>query len=194
MKPARGANRKDITGMRFGQLLVEYHSHDMIYPESRTRRMSYWMCRCDCGRQTAVARSNLTRVTRSCGCMMNRVGKASQNWKGVGDIPSSWFSCLRGTAKSREIEFRLTLEYVWDLFCKQNSRCALTGLELTFSKQFRKPGQLGTASLDRIDSSQGYIPDNVQWVHKDVNFMKQSLSQERFIELCSLVTTKVQRT
>ena len=39
-----------------------------------------------------------------------------------------------------------------------------------------------------IDSSKGYIKDNVQWVHKDVNFMKQSLPQEKFIDYCRKIS------
>ena len=38
--------------------------------------------------------------------------------------------------------------------------------------------------LDRIDSSKDYTLDNIQWVHKDINFMKRSLSQEAFLDLC----------
>lgn len=45
----------------------------------------------------------------------------------------------------------------------------------------------GVASLDRIDSSQGYIKGNVQWVHKDINKMKFDLSQDRFLELCNII-------
>jgi hypothetical protein len=41
-----------------------------------------------------------------------------------------------------------------------------------------------TASLDRIDSSKGYIIGNVQWAHKMVNRMKNDMPQEEFIEFC----------
>jgi hypothetical protein len=44
-----------------------------------------------------------------------------------------------------------------------------------------------TASLDRIDSSLGYVRGNVQWLHKDVNWMKNTLDQDRFIELCKAI-------
>lgn len=59
--------------------------------------------------------------------------------------------------------------------------------------QMSKQREEGTASLDRIDSSRGYVEGNVQWVHKDVNFMKQALSQERFVELCTLVAEKARK-
>lgn len=42
-------------------------------------------------------------------------------------------------------------------------------------------------SLDRIDSNKGYVEGNVQWVHKDVNMMKQSYSNERFIGICCMI-------
>jgi hypothetical protein len=44
-----------------------------------------------------------------------------------------------------------------------------------------------TASLDRIDSSKGYCEDNVQWVHKDINRMKNTFDQDYFISLCKLI-------
>lgn len=44
-----------------------------------------------------------------------------------------------------------------------------------------------TISLDRIDSTKGYIEGNVQWVHKSVNIMKSTLTQEQFINFCKLV-------
>jgi hypothetical protein len=44
-----------------------------------------------------------------------------------------------------------------------------------------------TASLDRIDSSFGYIEGNVQWVHKDINIIKLDYDQDYFIKICSAV-------
>jgi hypothetical protein len=44
-----------------------------------------------------------------------------------------------------------------------------------------------TASLDRINSDEGYIKGNVQWVHKDINIMKNIYSSKYFIEMCKKV-------
>ena len=44
-----------------------------------------------------------------------------------------------------------------------------------------------TASLDRIDSKKGYIKGNLQWVHKDLNIMKNSYPNQYFIEMCKKV-------
>ena len=54
-------------------------------------------------------------------------------------------------------------------------------------KCFNEYGVDITASLDRIDSLKGYTEDNVQWVHKHINFMKGSLSENKFIEYCKLI-------
>jgi len=44
-----------------------------------------------------------------------------------------------------------------------------------------------TASVDRIDSNKGYIKGNVQFVHKDINLMKNVLNIEYFIEMCKKI-------
>lgn len=46
---------------------------------------------------------------------------------------------------------------------------------------------LQTASLDRINSNLGYEPNNVQWVHKDINKMKLDYNQQYFINMCTYV-------
>lgn len=50
-----------------------------------------------------------------------------------------------------------------------------------------KSKTLITASLDRIDSSKGYVIGNVQWVHKTINTMKMDLANSEFIKLCQMV-------
>jgi hypothetical protein len=48
----------------------------------------------------------------------------------------------------------LSIEDTWELFTKQECRCALSGLPLYFPSKRNKTD--GNASLDRIDSSKGY--------------------------------------
>lgn len=45
----------------------------------------------------------------------------------------------------------------------------------------------GNASLDRIDSNMDYQEENVQWLHKDINMMKQQFDQDYFIQMCCAV-------
>lgn len=111
-----------------------------------------------------------------------------RQWKGLGDISGGWWSSHVTRERKQNIRTRvpveITIEYAWELFLKQNRKCALSGVELTISKTSR----YNTASIDRIDSSKGYIEGNIQWVHKHVNFMKRTYSQEYFIEMCRKIT------
>ncbi len=62
--------RVDLTGRRFGRLVVL--SHEGI------RRESLWLCQCDCGNQAVVTHSRLARnITTSCGCKRAETQKAN---------------------------------------------------------------------------------------------------------------------
>ena len=55
--------RKDLTGQRFGRLLVLEYTH------SNKNLASYWKCACACGNTPVVRGSSLSAgVIRSCGC------------------------------------------------------------------------------------------------------------------------------
>lgn len=42
----------------------------------------------------------------------------------------------------------------------------------------------GTARLDMIDPTKGYVEGNVQWIHKDIQEMKGYLSSAEFLRRC----------
>lgn len=88
--------------------------------------------------------------------------------------------------------FKVSIKELWELFEKQNRQCSLSGLDIQFGVQSRvkEKQKECTASLDRVDNSRGYTIDNVQWVHKDINKMKNTHSQEAFINICKLVASK----
>jgi hypothetical protein len=65
----------------------------------------------------------------------------------------------------------------------QDFRCALSGWPIGWSDV----GAIHTASIDRVDSSLGYVVGNIQIVHKDVNMAKQQFTQDYFLVLCAAV-------
>jgi len=76
---------------------------------------------------------------------------------------------------------------------EQRGFCAITGCELKFhdyvgkSEKGHSTYANGNASLDRIDSSRGYEPDNIQWVHTDINIMKWELPLDELKYWCRKV-------
>ena len=99
------------------------------------------------------------------------------------------FNRIKSTAKKRNLSFTITRSFINKLFIKQNKKCAISGINIILPKDFLELSTgVGTASLDRIDSSEGYDKANVQWVHKTVNIMKQGLSDSKFIEWCKLIS------
>jgi len=111
-----------------------------------------------------------------------QINKKDIKW--YNDIRISWWQKTEKNAKYRNIDFLITPKFIWDLYLIQDKKCALTKLDIGWAKI----GQNHTASIDRIDSSVGYIEGNVWLVHKDINMMKQSFDVIDFIEYCKLVS------
>lgn len=155
-------------------------------------------CECECGGKTiAWSRHLISGHKKSCGCLTShkRWNNKHWGWKGCGEISGTTWKAIQATCKKRRrvIPFDITIEQVWDLFLKQDRKCAISGVEIGFSK--RDKGRYGptdnTASLDRIDSSGGYTTDNIQWVHKIVQGMKMALPQDEFIKWCKVIAAKI---
>lgn len=86
------------------------------------------------------------------------------------------------------IDFDITIQYLDELWRKQEGKCIYTGINLTIPKPWRGPTSfIYSASLDRIDSSKGYIQGNVQFVSKAINYMKNTMSDEDTKKLIKLV-------
>ena len=61
----------DITGQRFGRLLVLCRCK-----ENTSYNKPQWICQCDCGKQTIVAGECLKKgLTKSCGCLAKENGQ-----------------------------------------------------------------------------------------------------------------------
>lgn len=167
---------ESLTGRKFGDWTV--------IGETALVKAGYysWMCRCVCGAEKRISANNLrSRKTKSCGCIKYSAAM-NGNWKGYKNIPSSYWTHIKHGARLRGIDVSMTIRDANDLFEEQGGRCKLTGLEIS-----TQTGAQKTASLDRIDSSKHYEKSNCQWVHKDVNKMKNNLTEERFIELCQII-------
>lgn len=140
----------------------------------------FFKCACKCGTERLVVSSNLKRgISTNCGCKIK--GKPAHNYQGIGDLSQKYFNRLKNGALQRNILFNITIQQAYNLF---TGYCNISSLPISFS---RLTLSTQTASLDRIDSSKGYIEGNVQWVHKNVNIMKNKLNQDYFINICKMI-------
>jgi len=171
---------KDLSGQKFGQLQV-------IKFLKKEKEKVYWECLCECGKIKDTYTSLLMtgRMTH-CGCNKKEMpyGYRHGNWHGFAEISQRYWKTLEKGAITRKLEFSINKKDTWNLFLKQNRKCALSGVELIFATN-KLSDQ--TASLDRIDSSKGYTEDNVQWIHKDLQSMKMNQSEKDFIKWCKLI-------
>lgn len=105
-------------------------------------------------------------------------------YNGYKNLSGSYLASIKKGAKSRNIEYNVTPEYLYNLIEKQNFKCKLSGVDIELDKYFHKKDNFHSASLDRIYNNLGYVEGNVQWVHKDINIMKNKYDEKYFIEMC----------
>jgi|688.fasta_scaffold536702_2 hypothetical protein len=121
-------------------------------------------------------------------------GKENPRYTGYEEMQGAYLAALKASAKTRGIEFSVTYEYIWELFLSQDRKCKYSGMPIFFSRNNMEHimGQ-ATASLDRIDSSKGYVEGNLQWLHKRINIMKGNMDEKEFFDFCESVTLKNKR-
>jgi hypothetical protein len=170
---------EDCIGKKFARLTV------ISFDATRSNRCKRrFICDCECGARVVVVAGNLVNgMTKSCGCYKADMIRA-RIWRGVGNLSQTYWQQVMKSARCRGISLEVDKEYCWSLFLAQGERCAITGIPLVMDRKGRSGS---TASLDRISSELGYVPGNVQWVHKHINIMKSSHSQDYFVELCRAV-------
>ena len=109
----------------------------------------------------------------------------------VGQVCGTLMTYLRRKAKERGLLFQVTKQDLWNLFLRQEGKCALSGVPITLTTVVNAQNNLDktqmSASLDRIDNSKGYTVDNIQWIHKILNAMRRQYSVEEYVHWCTLV-------
>ncbi len=98
----------------------------------------------------------------------------------------------RYLAKKKGVECTLTPE--WAIEAAKQSHCAISGMAFASWKVEGRSGHDGdNISLDRIDSSKGYTPDNVQLVRQRFNRLKGELTMTELYAMCEAVVRTADR-
>ena len=168
------ARRMNLTGKRFGTLLVLSSAPSERHPNGRYYAM--WYCKCDCGKRVTKSSMNLTSGdTKSCGC---------KTYTGVNRIKHGYARKIRDRA----------IYHVWGGMidrcenpnCMNYHRYGGRGIRVcrrwrkSFINFLRDIGErpLGT-SLDRKNNNRGYSPSNCRWATRAVQ--SNNTSRNKFI-------------
>lgn len=93
--------------------------------------------------------------------------------------------------RERNLNINITandLKEQWEL---QKGICVFTGVNLEISTYTKiKKNPIYSASIDRIDSSLGYVKGNIRWISRAMNWMKNEMTDEMTWELIKLIQNK----
>ena len=158
--------KKDLTGQRFGKLVVVRESH-------KDRRGEWkWLCKCDCGNETIVYGSHLRNGdTVSCGCVMRNAKRTHGGSKTR--LYSIWQHMKNRCRNQKSDNYKYYggrgIAYCeeWETF-----EC--------FEKWALENGYSENLTIDRIDPNGNYEPGNCRWITQ--------IEQNKNTRKCVLIT------
>lgn len=160
----------------------KYKEYTVISDATQIKNVLKYKVRCSCGSEHYMTSAGLLSTARwfkckKCATKESQDIVTMKNGK-IGDLSLAMINRIKVKAILRNIAFDISIDYLWKLFIDQNKCCAITGDLLSTIKE---------ASLDRIDSSLGYIEGNVQWTTKQANKCKHILTMNELYEFANKV-------
>lgn len=149
----------DLTGQRFGRLLVIERTDNQVSQSGNVRTM--WNCQCDCGKTTVVDAYNLRKgYTNSCGCLHNEIASACFKTHGLSStkLYNVWRGILTRCFNENNAAYKhyggrgISVCDEWrDSF-------------VAFYHWAISTGWKDGLSIDRVNNDAGYYPENCRWV------------------------------
>ena len=173
--------RRDLTGQKFGRLLV------LEYAGADKGQRTQWLCLCDCGKKKVLGGQTMTRPkfpVQSCGCIRDEWRTKLSRSDPRRPAINRAFSGFKNSAKIRKIPIDLTFEQWLSLAVQDCHYCGCS------PKNYSKPicSIIATPEifyyngLDRKDSEKGYTVDNCVPCCIDCNKGKMKQSYDEFLK------------
>lgn len=106
--------------------------------------------------------------------------------KNVGTIKYHVQEKIATWRKASIVSSNLTVDYLVDLYNKQNGYCYYSGEKMVFGWVDGKVHH-NSLSLDKLDPSKGYVQGNVVWCSYLTNTMKRDLTETEFSAMLSKI-------
>jgi hypothetical protein len=149
----------DEVGNRYGRLVVTSRASR---PESDAySTQAYWLCRCDCGADAVVpgARLRIGRIV-SCGCRRAEQRKRIYKRLPVGEACTRRaIGMMQVSARQRSLPWSIEDADVRRLMSMDCTYCGAAPSNV--SRHRNANGTFVYNGLDRVDSKQGYVLENV---------------------------------
>jgi hypothetical protein len=144
-------------GSKFGMLEVIVELEKIILPSGQSNRL--FLCKCECGNFTKVRLLHLIRNrTKSCGCLVGEKSGDSHKAR----LYRCWRSIINRCDKNY---FQKHLYFDKGITMSDEWRKSY----LSFKNWALNNGFKEKLTIDRIDNSKGYYPENCRWVTQSVN-------------------------
>ena len=146
---------EDLTGKKFGKLTV------IKKVENNKRQQTRWLCRCECGKETVVDRTNLSinkKKTYSCGCWRQK--QITKHNKYRSKIYNAYVAmkqrCYNKNHPAYKYYGERGIKVCKSWLNKENGF-------VNFYKWSMKNGYKENLSIDRINVNGNYTPSNCRW-------------------------------
>jgi len=154
------SKRKDITGKRFGNLVVKNFVESKPAYVGGSNQL-YWLCKCDCGNEIIVRYSSLSGGhTKSCGCLQKET-QAQRLFK-HGDSRTRLYRTYQNIKARCYCESATEYEH----YGGRGIRVCNAWINdyMQFKNWSLSHGYKPRLTIDRVNVNDDYTPENCRWV------------------------------